>query len=99
MPAPETLFVAAVNRLLRAEPDARARLAAQAGKAFEVSAGPLPKLCFAIDREGTLGTAARDAVPELSVRITREALAALARDGGVPGESFVSALDFSGDRV
>jgi ubiquinone biosynthesis protein UbiJ len=98
MPAPETPFVAALNRLLRAEPEARARLAVHAGKRFEVSAGPLPRLRFAIDASGTLSAAAADAQPDLSVRITREALTALAAEGGLPGERFVEALAVSGDR-
>jgi ubiquinone biosynthesis protein UbiJ len=99
MPASETPFVAAVNRLLRAEPDARARLALHAGKQFDVSAAPLPKLRFAIDATGMLSAAPADEPSDLSLRITREALTALAADGGLPGERFVGALGVSGDRA
>ena len=98
MPALDTAFASAVNRLLREEPGAHAQLIPHAGKVVEISAAGLPALRFAIGDEGTLAAAALDARPAVSIRLTGQALSALAEDGGLPGERFVAALDASGDR-
>lgn len=72
----ESPLVAALNRLLETEGWARERLAPFAGETVELRAPPLPALRLAILAGGTLapGTAA-----SLTLTLTPESLAALAR--------------------
>jgi ubiquinone biosynthesis protein UbiJ len=93
----ETPAIAAVNHLLGGEPGARARLAAHAGKVIEVAAEMAPTLRFAVTADGTLEAAPSGTCRALRLRLGPAALAALARDGGLPGERFVEALGIEGD--
>ena len=79
MPELETPFAAALNRLLGAEPWARARLAPFAGEVVELRVMPLPALRFAIAPDGRLASADAQAQPSLTVALGPESLAALAR--------------------
>jgi ubiquinone biosynthesis protein UbiJ len=84
-------FSFALNRLLRAEPWARERLAPFAGMTLELRAPPLPGMSFVILPGGTL-EAGGDA-PELTVTVRADALPALLRSE----EHFVRSVEVAGD--
>ena len=84
-------FSFALNRLLRAEPWARERLAPFAGHTLELRGPPLPSLRFVILPGGTLE--AGGAAPDLVITVRPEALPALMK-----GEEHVlRAVDVSGN--
>ena len=84
-------FSFALNRLLEAEPWARARLASFAGDTVEVRSPPLPALRFVILPGGRLEAGGAD--PALTVTVRPEALFSLARGP----EHFARALEVTGD--
>ena len=89
----ESPIAAALNRLLDAEAWARARLAPFAGESVEFALPPLPALRLAIEADGRVRPAARDAPASLLVRLGPEAAAAFLR-----GEDhFMRAIDVSGN--
>ena len=72
----ESPFAAALNRLLAAEPWARARLAPFASETLEMRAPPLPRLRFTIGADGGLGAALPAAEAALVITIGPGAFAA-----------------------
>jgi ubiquinone biosynthesis protein UbiJ len=80
-----------LNRLLDAEPWARARLAPFAGDAVEIRAAPLPELRVTITREGRVE--AGGGAPALTLGLRPEALFALTRGE----EALTRAIDVSGN--
>ena len=74
---PAVAFCFVLNRLLAAEPWARARLAPFAGETLELRAPPLPALRFSILPGGTLE--AGSAMPGLVMTLKPEFLVGLAR--------------------
>jgi ubiquinone biosynthesis protein UbiJ len=85
-------FSFALNRLLEAEPWARARLAPFAGKVIELRAPPMPRLRFVILPGGRL-EAGGDENTDLVVTLRPEALPALMQGE----EHFVRSIDVAGD--
>ena len=93
---PAVAFCFLLNRLLEAEPWARARLAPFAGETLELRANPFPALRFVIVEGGTVQ--AGDAEPGLVMTFNPGILAALARgeehalrEAGVEGNSRLAA--------
>jgi len=84
-------FSFAFNRLLAAEPWARARLAPFAGETIELRGPPFPPLHFVILPGGTLEAGGGN--PALTITLTPEALVSLARGP----EHFARALEVAGD--
>jgi ubiquinone biosynthesis accessory factor UbiJ len=74
---PAVAFCFLLNRLLAAEPSARARLAPFAGDTLELRAPPLPTLRLRIVEGGTVEAGGGD--PALSMTLKPELLAALGR--------------------
>jgi ubiquinone biosynthesis protein UbiJ len=74
---PAVAFCFLLNRLLAAEPSARARLARFAGDTLELRAPPLPTLRLRIVEGGTVEAGGGD--PALSMTLKPELLAALGR--------------------
>jgi ubiquinone biosynthesis protein UbiJ len=72
-------FCFLLNRLLAAEPWARARLAPFAGEALELRAPPLPELRLRILSGGTVEAASREEKPQLTLTLKPELLLALGR--------------------
>ncbi len=89
----ESPIAAALNRLLASEAWARERLAPFAGETVEFALPPLPAVRLAIEADGRLQPAAREAAPSLLVRLRPDAAAAFLR-----GEDhFMRAIDVSGN--
>ena len=86
----ESPLVAALNRLLEAEPWARERLSPFAGETVELRAPPLPALRFSV-LEG--GRVAPGGAPGLAITLKPESLAALARGE----EHFMRTVDIDGN--
>ena len=84
-------FSFALNRLLEADPQARARLAPYAGETVELRAAPLPSLRFVILPGGRI-EAGGDA-PALVITLKPEAAAAWMRGE----EHFLRSVDAAGD--
>jgi ubiquinone biosynthesis protein UbiJ len=84
-------FSLAANRLLDAEPEARARLAPFAGQVIELRAPPLPALGFTVLPGGRLEAGGSE--PALVVRLKPELLAAL----GKSEDHLLRAVEVSGD--
>ena len=84
-------FSFALNRLLRAEPWARERLAPFAGMSVELRAPPLPDLRFVILPGGTLEAGGGE--PALTVTVRPQALPALLQGE----EHFLRSVDVAGD--
>ena len=84
-------FSFALNRLLAAEPWARARLAPFAGETIELRGPPFPPLHFVILPGGTLEAGGGD--PALTITLTPQAILSLARGP----EHFARALEVAGD--
>jgi ubiquinone biosynthesis protein UbiJ len=93
MPALETPFAAALNRLLGAEPWARERLAPFAGEIVELRATPLPALRFAIAPDGSVANADAEAPASLTVALGPDSLAALTRGE----EHFMRSVQLTGN--
>lgn len=89
----ESPIAAALNRLLETEDWAREKLAPFAGEAVEFAFPPLPALRLAIQEDGRVSPAARDAEPALLVRLGPDALSALLRGE----EHFMRAVEVSGN--
>ncbi len=75
----ESPVAAALNRLLEAEPWARARLAPFGGEVLELRAPPLPVLRLAVAADGRLAPAGADAAATLRITAGPGALAAALR--------------------
>jgi len=88
---PAVAFCFFLNRLLDAEPWARARLAPFAGDTIEIRAAPLPDLRVTITAEGRVE--AGGSTPALSLNVRPEALFALTRGE----EELTRAVDVSGN--
>jgi ubiquinone biosynthesis protein UbiJ len=88
---PAVAFCFVLNRLLAAEPSARARLAPFAGDTLELRAPPLPTLRLRILEGGTVEAGGGD--PALSMTLKPELLAALGRGE----EHALRAVDVRGD--
>ena len=88
---PAVAFCFFLNRLLDAEPWARARLAPFAGDAVEIRARPLPDLRVTITAQGRLEAGGGE--PALTLNVRPEALVALARGE----EALTRAIDVSGN--
>jgi len=89
----ESPFVAALNRLLAAEPWARERLLPFASETLEMRAPPLPRLRFRIGADGRLGAALPAAEASLVITIGPGALAA-----AVQGEDqLLRSIDVAGN--
>lgn len=84
-------FSFALNRLLEADPQARARLAPFAGETVELRAAPLPSLRFVILPGGRVE--AGGAAPALVITLGPEAAAAWIRGE----EHFLRSVDAAGD--
>jgi len=87
-PAPSGLLLRGLNALLRREPWARDRLAAQAGKTLRLSAGDPWTLQCAIAADGSLQTCDPAIVPDVVLSIPperRRDLPAAWRTGGLAG--------------
>lgn len=89
----ESPIAAALNRLLEDEEWAREKLAPFAGDAVEFAFPPLPALRLAIEDDGRVSPAPRDAEPSLLVRLGPDAVSALLRGE----EHFMRAVEVSGN--
>ncbi len=93
MPTVESPFAAALNRLLAAEPWARARLLPFAAETLEMRAPPLPRLRFTISADGRLDAAPPAAEPSLVITLGPAVLAA-----AVQGEEqLLRSIDVAGN--
>ncbi len=88
---PAVAFCFFLNRLLDAEPWARARLAPFAGDTVEIRARPLPDLRISITPQGRVEAGGED--PALTLNVRPEALFALPRGE----EELARAIDVAGN--
>jgi len=89
----ESPIAAGLNRLLASEAWARARLAPFAGETVEFALPPFPAVRLAIEADGRVQPAAREAAPSLLVRLRPDAAAAFLRSE----DHFMRAIDVSGN--